>query len=119
MRNFVVKFIHYVHKLQQNRHMAVIITKEIRRRRALLIASGALLIVMALVLFLGLNKNTPSSEVPASVENPEILTPPASDSGVSDLKVGVFEDERFKALQDPPGLPVESKTTGKLNPFSD
>ncbi len=100
--------------------MAVIITKEIKKRRILLAASAVLLAVMALVLFLGLNENTSEQTVPVSVGDSEVAMPqPVSDSAVSDLKVEVFEDERFKILKDPPGLPVESKTTGKSNPFSD
>ena len=99
--------------------MAVIITKEIKKRRILLVASAILLVVTALVLFLGLNE-TSAPTISTNVESSEVSMPqPSSDSGVSDLKVGVFEDERFKILKDPPGLPVESKTTGKSNPFSD
>ena len=38
---------------------------------------------------------------------------------VSDLKVKILEDIRFQGLQPPPGVPINTQTTGKSNPFSD
>ena len=94
--------------------MAVVVTKDIKRRRLFLAVFAVLVLAAALIIYFGIfNKNTPLSAV-LPLENPV-----ANGSQVSDLKVKILEDERFKNLLSPPGVPLKTETTGKSNPFSD
>lgn len=96
--------------------MAVIITKEIRKKRILLGVFGALVLASVLILYFGFFGNQQSLD---TVLPPEGSVSPAAGQTVSDLDVGILEDERFKNLVSPPGVPVATSTTGKKNPFSD
>lgn len=93
--------------------MAVVITKEIKKKRTLLAVFVGLVLVSLVILYYGfLKKNSPSS----SLSSP---TSYKSSQSVSDLNVKILEDQRFKNLQTPPGVPLKTDTTGKSNPFSD
>ncbi len=90
--------------------MAVILTKEIKRRRLLLALAGVLLLVALLIIYFGLFYQPGSSANPAgtgTVQQP------------ADINIGIFDDIRFKNLQSPPGVPIATDTPGKANPFSD
>ena len=93
--------------------MAVIVTKDIKRKRLFLTVFVALVLASAVIIYLGVfNK----------VSQPNIVLPPENLVGnnqVSDLKVKILEDERFRNLLPPPGVPLKTETTGKSNPFSD
>ncbi|MEK9174612.1 MAG: hypothetical protein AAB725_01425 [Patescibacteria group bacterium] len=97
--------------------MAVIVTKEIKKKRILMGVFFVLVLSSGLVLYFGfLHKGSPPPAVVAPV------TPAAgvaATSQVSDLKVKILEDDRFKNLELPPGVPIKTETTGKSNPFSD
>lgn len=99
--------------------MAVIATKEIKKRRMLLTVFAALVATSGLVLYFGLfGGSTPPLPSEPSGDNASL--PPADlQSEVPRLEVGILEDERFKNLQWPPGLPLATTTAGKANPFSD
>ena len=47
--------------------------------------------------------------------------PESASSALSDLevKLDLFEDDRFKELEASPGVPLKAQTSGKKNPFSD
>ncbi|MDP3764292.1 MAG: hypothetical protein Q8Q95_01585 [bacterium] len=100
--------------------MAVIVTKEIKKKRILLAVFGVLVLVSFGILYFGFFGS--SSPPPVQPEQSAVVagTPSATVADqVSDLKVKILEDERFKSLQIPPGVPIETQTTGKSNPFSD
>ncbi len=100
--------------------MAVVITQEIKKKRTMLALAGILLVVTAVILYVGLKKTPPIEETvsaPAGVAGaPEEIAPAPE---VGDLNIGILEDTRFKKLQESPGLPVATSTTGKSNPFSE
>ena len=93
--------------------MAVIVTKDIKRKRLFLTVFVALVLASAVIIYLG---------VFSKGSQPNIVLPPENLVGnnqVSDLKVKILEDERFRNLLPPPGVPLKTETTGKSNPFSD
>ena len=93
--------------------MAVVITKEIKKKRTLLAVFAGLVLVSLVILYYGfLKKDSPSSDLSSG-------TSYKSSQPVSDLNVKILEDQRFKNLQTPPGVPLNTNTTGKSNPFSD
>ena len=94
--------------------MAVVVTKDIRRKQLLLAAFAALVLTSASIIYFGMFKESAPSSAVLPLENPVV-----SGSQVSDLKVKILEDERFKNLLSPPGVPLKTETTGKSNPFSD
>ncbi len=101
--------------------MAVIVTKEIKKKRLLLAVFGFLVVVSLGILYFGgyFGSSTPPPPVQAQ-QGGTATTPVAAVSDqVSDLKVKILEDVRFQNLQVPPGVPIEIQTTGKSNPFSD
>ncbi|MDP3800148.1 MAG: hypothetical protein Q8Q90_01865 [bacterium] len=101
--------------------MAVILTKEIKKKRLLLAVFGALVVVSLGILYFGgyFGSSTPAPIQPGQ-GSPVATTPGAAVvDQVSDLKVKILEDIRFQNLQMPPGVPIEMQTTGKSNPFSD
>lgn len=98
--------------------MAVVVTKEIKRKRILLGVFGLLIVASLAIIYFGIfSKSSPavSSQLPATAT----VTAVAPGGKVADLNVQVLEDSRFKELQPPPGVPVKTETTGKSNPFSD
>lgn len=96
--------------------MAIVITKEIKRKRILLAVAGGMLLVAFLIIYFGIfyKPGVPAMDVLAPVSG---VT--GSKSEVSDINVSIFEDQRFKDLQTPPGVPIATDTPGKANPFSD
>lgn len=105
--------------------MAVVVTKEIKKKRMLLLIFLALVLVTFGILYFGgvfSGGSTPPPQV-AQQPNPIVGTANVSDTTVSeqvsDLKVKILEDIRFQGLQSPPGVPIDTQTTGKSNPFSD
>ena len=96
--------------------MAIIITKEIKKKRILLAVAGVMLLTAFLIIYFGIFYNP-------SVPAVDVLVPASgvtgSKSEISDINVGIFEDQRFKDLQIPPGVPIATDTPGKANPFSD
>ncbi|MEK7175063.1 MAG: hypothetical protein AAB722_01880 [Patescibacteria group bacterium] len=96
--------------------MPVILTKEIKKKRTLLVVLGALVLASVLILYFGFfSGGSPQSTVlPEGSSNVSL-----GNQAVSDLDVKILEDERFKNLRSPPGVPVATSTTGKNNPFSD
>ena len=97
--------------------MAVIVTKEIKKKRILLGIFAVLVLVTFGILYFGIFKRS----APASVEQFQrsVSSSATASDQISDLKVKILEDERFKNLQAPPGVPLNTQTTGKSNPFSD
>ena len=101
--------------------MAVVITKEIRKKRILIAAFAVLVLLSLSILYFGgvigggsqAPSVEPSQEIPVATGSGEVKIP------ISDAKLKILEDERFKILQSPPGVPVKTDTTGKANPFSD
>ena len=87
----------------------------------MLIAAFAVLILAAFaILYFGGVIGGEQAQPPESV--PDISTVTGGDEvkiPISDAKLKILEDERFKILQNPPGVPVKTDTTGKANPFSD
>lgn len=105
--------------------MSVVVTKEIKRKRMLLLVFLALVLASFGILYFGIFKtNTPPP--PQSQQKSNIVESDTADVSnkavseqVSDLKVKILEDIRFQDLQSPPGVPISTQTTGKSNPFSD
>lgn len=99
--------------------MAVVVTKEIKKKRKLLAVFAVSMLITGLVLYFGMFRDSapPVSDEPVADD----MDSPPVDSGseVPRLELRVLEDERFKNLQPPPGLPVATTTAGKENPFSD
>ena len=98
--------------------MAVIVTKEIKRKRITLGVLAALVLASLLILYFGIF----TGRVPEATVLPMSETGPSEvlgNSQVSDIKIKILEDERFKILKSPPGVPLNTNTTGKSNPFSD
>ena len=97
--------------------MAVIVTKEIKKKRILIGLFAILVLVIFGILYFGIFRYS----VPLSVEQTQGQAGSGATAAdqVSDLKVKILEDERFKNLQSPPGVPLNTETTGKGNPFSD
>ncbi|MFY9493242.1 MAG: hypothetical protein WAP55_02095 [Minisyncoccia bacterium] len=95
--------------------MPVVATKEIKRKRLFLTVFIVLVLTSAAIVYFGIFKKSalPSTALPPA--NPTT----ASNNQISDLKVKILEDERFRDLLPPPGLPLKTETTGKNNPFSD
>ncbi len=99
--------------------MSVIVTKQIKKKRILIAALAVLIIATFTILYLGGviggSSPTTSVELPSSVTETgqEVQVP------ISDAKLKILEDERFKNLQNSPGVPLNTDTTGKSNPFSD
>lgn len=104
--------------------MAVIVTKDIKRKRIMLGAFAALVLGSGLIIYFGIfsNRVTPS-ETDLPPESGESTGEVASFPQVSapDFKVDILADERFKNLQSSPGVPLEvaTNTAGKINPFSE
>lgn len=94
--------------------MAIVITKEIKKKRILLGAALALLVASFLIIYFGLFYE-PKVPAVSSSSNLEV----AAGQKVPDLNVDIFNDERFKILKSPPGVPIATDTPGKINPFSD
>ncbi|MBI2454376.1 MAG: hypothetical protein HYV54_02295 [Parcubacteria group bacterium] len=95
--------------------MSVVVTKEIKKKRIMLAILGALILASVLILYFGFF----SGGLPSTVLPEESSVAPLGNGMVSDLNVKILEDERFKNLASPPGVPVATSTTGKKNPFSD
>ncbi len=93
--------------------MAVIVTKDIKRKRLFLAVFVVLVLTSAIIIYLGIFKES---------SQPNIVLPPenlVNSNQVSDLKIKILEDDRFRNLLPPPGVPLKTETTGKSNPFSD
>lgn len=100
--------------------MAVVLTQEIRKKRTLLAVVTILLITTAVILYFGLRSTAPPETISGpSGASGETNTEVAPAPDLIDLKVDILNDDRFKKLQQPPGVPVATSTTGKLNPFSE
>jgi|SRR3989338_3940340 len=106
--------------------MPVIVTKEIKKKRILMAALAILVIAIFSVLYFGgvIGKDSQPAPVEPAVGQSAVV-PLAEGTGqeiqtpISDAKLKILEDERFKNLQSPPGVPVKTDTTGKSNPFSE
>lgn len=80
----------------------------------MLIAAAALLIATFLIIYFGIfYQPGPSANVISLPSGISAVKQPA------DINVSIFDDDRFKSLQNPPGVPVATDTPGKANPFSD
>ncbi|MBI2052051.1 MAG: hypothetical protein HYT38_00015 [Candidatus Sungbacteria bacterium] len=93
--------------------MAVVVTKDIKRKRLFLAVFVVLVLTSAIIIYLGIFKES---------SQPNIVLPPenlVNSNQVSDLKIKILEDDRFRNLLPPPGVPLKTETTGKSNPFSD
>ncbi|MBI4119935.1 MAG: hypothetical protein HY454_00530 [Parcubacteria group bacterium] len=101
--------------------MPVVVTKEIKKKRKLLAIFAVSMLASGLVLYFGLFRQAASPTPPDEPAAAEAGLPPAGlGSEVPRLELRLLEDERFKNLQPPPGLPLATTTTaGKENPFSD
>lgn len=98
--------------------MAIIVTKEIKRKRTLLVVFGVLVLASGAILYFGFLGT--GGSLPAGVTTPAPIDSNTAVAGqVSDLKIKILEDDRFKKLEPPPGVPLKTETTGKSNPFSD
>lgn len=96
--------------------MSVVVTKEIKKKIIFLVVLGVLVLASVMILYFGFF----SGWSPQSTVLPEESSVvPTGSQAVSDLDVKILEDERFKILRSPPGVPVATSTTGKKNPFSD
>lgn len=94
--------------------MAVVVTKDIKRKRMFLAVFAVLVLAAALIIYFGIfKKSAPPSAVAPSPSSA------VNGSQISDLKVKILEDDRFRNLLPPPGVPLKTETTGKNNPFSD
>ena len=100
--------------------MAVVITKEIRKKRMLIAAFAVLVLAAFAILYFG-GVIGGGRQIQTAGPDQNISSGPAEQVKVpiSDAKLKILEDERFKILQNPPGVPVKTDTTGKVNPFSD
>ena len=95
--------------------MAVVITKDIKKKRFQLAIAVSLILVAFLIIYLGFFRTTSPKIGPAEVANQNPSAPE-----VSDINIKIFDDARFKSLQNSPGVPLATTTeSGKLNPFSD
>lgn len=99
--------------------MSIVVTKEIKRRRLFLAVFAVLVSASAALVYFGIFKKNTQYNVILPLENPANGDNPTNNNQVSDLKVKILEDERFKNLLSPPGVPLKTETTGKSNPFSD
>ncbi len=97
--------------------MAVVITKEIKKKRILLVIFMALVLASAAILYFGIFSG--GETTPAVAQPSPTIGGPAVAGQISDLKIKILEDDRFRNLQPPPGVPLKTETTGKSNPFSD
>lgn len=103
--------------------MSVIVTKEIKKKRMLLLVFLVLVLASFGVLYFGgfFKKSlvpSPQAQQPAVTGAVNVSNKAVSEQ-VSDLKIKILEDVRFQGLQPPPGVPISTQTTGKSNPFSD
>lgn len=99
--------------------MAVIVTKEIKKKRILLAVFAGLVLASLGILYFGyFGASSPLPQPEQSQGTTNVSSASVSDQ-VSDLNVKVLEDSRFQNLQTPPGVPINVQTTGKSNPFSD
>ncbi|MEK7564630.1 MAG: hypothetical protein AAB394_01090 [Patescibacteria group bacterium] len=99
--------------------MAVVVTKEIKKKRILVLVFSALVLATFSILYFGFFRK--SSPPPPQIKDSgmaSVIGTTVSEQ-VSDLKVKILEDIRFQGLQPPPGVPINTQTTGKSNPFSD
>ena len=95
--------------------MAVVITKGIKKKRLQLAVAVGLILVAFLIIYFGIFRTTSSEVGPVEVASPNQSAPE-----ISDINIKIFDDERFKGLQNSPGVPLATTTeSGKLNPFSD
>lgn len=94
--------------------MAVVATKEIKRKQLFLTVFIVLVLASAVIIYLGIFKKSAPPSVVAPLPSSAV-----SGSQISDLKVKILEDDRFRNLLPPPGVPLKTETTGKSNPFSD
>jgi hypothetical protein len=102
--------------------MPVIVTKQIKKKRILIAAFAVLIIATLAILYFGgvigggslpISVGLPVSDSSITGDGQEIKVP------ISDAKLKILEDERFTNLQNSPGVPISTETTGKSNPFSD
>lgn len=99
--------------------MAVVITKEIKKKRILISVFSVLVLTTFGILYFGFFKK--SSSPPPQLKDSGVASVVGTtvSEQVSDLKIKILEDIRFQGLQSPPGVPINTQTTGKSNPFSD
>ncbi|MBI4118783.1 MAG: hypothetical protein HY452_00790 [Parcubacteria group bacterium] len=93
--------------------MAVVVTKDIKRKRLFLAVFVVLVLTSAIIIYLGIFKESSQPNIVLPSENL------VNSNQVSDLKIKILEDDRFRNLLPPPGVPLKTETTGKSNPFSD
>lgn len=102
--------------------MTVIVTKEIQKKRILIVALAFFVIATFSILFFGGIIGGGSPIMPDESLTPASM-PGATEQGIivpiSDEELKILEDERFTSLLDPPGASVSAETTGNSNPFSD
>lgn len=102
--------------------MAVVVTKEIKKKRMLFGVFAALVLASVAIIYFGIFGKVRPEALPLAVSD---ITAPGEGSAaagadpVADLKIKILEDERFKELQSSPGVPLKTGTTGKRNPFSE
>lgn len=100
--------------------MAVILTKEEKKKRIMIsVIAVSIIGTFSVLYFGGIIGGGPKY----ITDMPEIL--PGEDSGKYlgsfsyDIDVKIFDDERFKSLMDPLTIPISTTTDGNRNPFSE
>lgn len=103
--------------------MAVVATKEIKKKRMLIIVFSALVVGTFVILYYGGVFGKKSVTVPVTQPSQNQISPESfkeqPESATFELKIGIFEDAQFKALQKVQIPTQASATPGKANPFSD